>query len=219
MTPSRRTLPLLLISLATAAACGGTDATISGASGSSGYAVADGGASSQDGASDPDGAVVGGDAATADASDAGKASDGGLDPWSLPPTCSGTTVTATVGRPTDQPGSACIACHTTRGGPRWTFAGTIYPTGHEPTLCTGVNGVGSVTVVLTDTNGATQTLAVNAVGNFFGNATVASPFSAKIVRAGLERASTAPHTAAMGDCNTCHSQGGTSGARGRLVGP
>jgi hypothetical protein len=206
-------LVLLIGSLASAAACGGSSSTPepSAEGADAGDVARDAGPFARDAAE-----VV--DAARAvDA--APEPRDAAVDPWGLPPTCSGTMVAATVGRPTDQPGSACVACHTSGGGPRWNLGGTVYPTGHEPTLCTGVDGASKMTVELTGGNGSHQVLAVNAVGNFFGTATVTSPFTAKIVRAGSERASGATHTAAMGDCNGCHTQAGTGGAKGRLVGP
>jgi hypothetical protein len=38
------------------------------------------------------------------------------------------------------PGDTCITCHTANGGPDFTIAGTVFPSGHEPTNCNGAAG-------------------------------------------------------------------------------
>ena len=41
-----------------------------------------------------------------------------------------------------RPGHACITCHTQEDeGPVFAFAGTVYPTGHEPNECYGVQSI------------------------------------------------------------------------------
>jgi hypothetical protein len=120
------------------------------------------------------------------------------------------------------PGGTCISCHTSGGGedeneaPRFTIAGTVYPTVREPNDCNGVNGAG-IQVVITDATGRVLTLPVNAVGNFSSTTAVTRPFHAKVVRGGVERTMTATQTS--GDCNTCHTQNGANGAPGRIVVP
>jgi hypothetical protein len=98
-------------------------------------------------------------------------------------------------------------------------AGTVYPTVREPNNCNGINGtITGTTVVIVDANNRTHTLPVNAVGNFSAGAgTIAFPFHAKVVRAGLERAMVAAQM--TGDCNSCHTQDGLNGAPGRIVAP
>jgi mono/diheme cytochrome c family protein len=59
----------------------------------------------------------------------------------------------------------------------------------------------------------------NAAGNFFQESMTAlsTPYTAKIIKGGKERAMTASQT--TGDCNTCHTAEGANGAPGRLLLP
>lgn len=114
-----------------------------------------------------------------------------------------------------RPGGACITCHTMRGGPAYTVAGTVYPTAHEPNDCNGVNG--AVTVVVTDANGVVTNIAVNSVGNFHSNANIAPPFHVKVTNGAKVRAMGGALTA--GDCNSCHTLAGVNGAPGRVMAP
>jgi hypothetical protein len=112
------------------------------------------------------------------------------------------------------PGAACIDCHTRRNGPTFSIAGTLYPTAHEPSDCNGTNR-GNATVVITDANGVSTTLTVNAAGNFARNLrTFKAPYTAKVVSNGTERVMTTPQTS--GDCNGCHTEAGSNGAPGRI---
>ncbi|MCA9590236.1 MAG: hypothetical protein KC657_33260 [Myxococcales bacterium] len=113
------------------------------------------------------------------------------------------------------PGGACITCHSMRGGPRYTVAGTVYPTAHEPNDCNGVNA--GLTVVVTDANGAVTNLPVNGVGNFRSSTRIAAPFKVKVTDGTKERVMVGTLTA--GDCNTCHTEAGTNGAPGRVMAP
>lgn len=115
-----------------------------------------------------------------------------------------------------RPGGACITCHTMRGGPAYTVAGTVYPTAHEPNDCNGVNA-GGVTVVVTDKNGAVTNIPVNAVGNFSSRASIAAPFHVKVTNGAKERVMAGALTA--GDCNSCHTLAGVNGAPGRVMAP
>jgi hypothetical protein len=129
---------------------------------------------------------------------------------------------ANHGSPSMRPGGACISCHAMSGGeaPAFLVAGTVYPTAREPNDCNGINGSTSgTTVVIVDANSRSTTLQVNAVGNFYLQATtaVALPFRAKVVRAGVERVMSTPQMS--GDCNSCHTQDGANGAPGRIVAP
>lgn len=116
------------------------------------------------------------------------------------------------------PGQACIACHSAGGeGPRYTFAGTVYPTAHEPDDCLGVNGSAGVTVVITGADGTSVTIPVDRSGNFGSRARVAMPYTAKVVVGTKERKMATPQT--DGDCNGCHTESGTSKAPGRVMTP
>ncbi len=112
------------------------------------------------------------------------------------------------------PGVACIDCHQKKG-PLYTFAGTVFPTAHEPDDCNG--GPGSVQIVITGSDGKSQTLTPNAVGSFFSTKTMAMPYRAKVVSGGKVREMVGPQT--NGDCNTCHTQNGAEKAPGRVMAP
>jgi hypothetical protein len=115
------------------------------------------------------------------------------------------------------PGDACITCHTMRGGPAYTVAGTVYPTAHEPNDCNGV--AGGYTVVVTDANNAVTNITVNTAGNFDSRAAIVAPFHVKVMNntSGAVRAMAGSLTA--GDCNSCHTVTGANGAPGRIVAP
>jgi hypothetical protein len=144
------------------------------------------------------------------------------DPFAVAPTCtSGKTWSgSTEGSASMQPGVACINCHNSSGGeaPRFTIAGTLYPTAHEPNQCDGVNGsTNGAKVVITDANQNVITLTPNSAGNFYYTGTVATPFHAKVTDTNGERDMLAGQTS--GDCNACHTQNGTMSAPGRIILP
>lgn len=117
--------------------------------------------------------------------------------------------------PLMHPGVACIACHAMRfDSPRFSAAGTVYATGHEPDNC---NGATAATVMITDAGGATFSLQTNAAGNFYVASTLAFPIQARVVANGTSRAMTG--VVMTGDCNSCHTQDGTQSAPGRIVLP
>lgn len=124
------------------------------------------------------------------------------------------------------PGQACIACHsdqTEETPPIFLVAGTVYPTGHEPDDCFGIDGtaLADVIVRVTDSQGRVYELPVNASGNFFlEEGPFDLPYSAAVVSSKGERAMAEEQTS--GDCNLCHTeQGGGNGsaAPGRIVVP
>lgn len=123
------------------------------------------------------------------------------------------------------PGAACISCHSKGDGPRLLFAGTVYPTAHEPDDCKGAAlpnspAITTALVTIADATGKITTLQVNSAGNFLLNApktAFAYPFTAKVDYAGKSREMQHPQT--NGDCNTCHSLAGTSDAPGRIMLP
>jgi hypothetical protein len=143
------------------------------------------------------------------------------DPFSLAPTCTSNTtwLLGNEGRAEMNPGMACISCHQTSrdNPPKFTIAGTVYPTGHEPDLCNGANGADGAQVVIVGADGKTQSLTPNSAGNFSSQTAVALPYQAKVVYMGRERVMTAAQTS--GDCNGCHTQSGTMSAPGRIVLP
>lgn len=120
-----------------------------------------------------------------------------------------------------RPGFACISCHEEKHGPFFTFAGTAYPSAHEPDDCNGASsssaGTGAV-VEITDAVGEIRTMKVNKVGNFYGNLKgLTMPYTARVLVGEKERAMTTP--ADSGDCNGCHTLEGKDGAPGRIVLP
>ncbi len=127
------------------------------------------------------------------------------------------------------PGRECIHCHTTpadfggsKGGPLFSFAGTVYPTAHEPDDCFGASGPTDVTIVITDAKGTELVLDVNSAGNFFAGASLVpadftEPMHAKVVADGAERIMAG--ALESGDCNSCHTQEGTMSAPGRIILP
>jgi mono/diheme cytochrome c family protein len=144
------------------------------------------------------------------------------DPFSVAPTCtSGKSWTGgTNGSGSMQPGVACINCHNSSGGeaPRFTIAGTLYPTAHEPNQCNGVNGsTAGAKVVITDAKQNVITLTPNSAGNFYYTGAIATPFHAKVADMNGERDMVAGQSS--GDCNACHTQNGTMLAPGRIILP
>lgn len=140
------------------------------------------------------------------------------DPYGTPTVCtSGSTWTrGDRGSANMHPGGTCIDCHASEeDAPSFSFAGTVYPTAHEPDDCNGASGI---QVVITGANGASITLTANAVGNFFSRSSqVSTPFTAKVVSNGKERVMATPQT--NGDCNACHTETGNENAPGRIMAP
>jgi hypothetical protein len=142
----------------------------------------------------------------------------GSDPYNTPSVCtSGSTWThGNHGSSQMHPGGACIDCHNNSDdGPGFSFAGTVYPTAHEPDDCNGESGM---QVVIIGSDGGTLTLNANFVGNFYSQrSSIALPFTAKVVSNGKERVMTTPQMS--GDCNSCHTETGTMNAPGRIMAP
>jgi hypothetical protein len=130
-------------------------------------------------------------------------------------------------KPEMHPGRACNTCHSEQppgeDPPIFLVAGTVYPTGHEPNDCFGVDGtaLADVIVRVTDSQGRVYELPVNASGNFFlEEALFTLPYSAAVVSSKGERTMAAKQTS--GDCNLCHTEQGAgngSAAPGRIVAP
>jgi hypothetical protein len=157
-------------------------------------------------------------------SSSSSSSSGG--PYDTPLMCSSNTywMGGDSGSGNMHPGKACRSCHAVGGkasGKTFDVAGTVYPSAHEPDDCNGVSVAGAQ-VVITDATGQDFTLDVNSVGNFehqdfFGFLAFKLPIKAKVVYNGKERVMTAPQMS--GDCNSCHTQDGTSNAPGRIMLP
>jgi len=119
--------------------------------------------------------------------------------------------------PEMHPGDDCIGCHSSGEGPRFLIAGTVMNDLKDDTNCYGVEGV---TVQITDANGKVNELTTNAAGNFYlesRGGSLATPFTAKVLRGGKEKAMTAAQS--NGACATCHTAGGANGAPGRILPP
>jgi hypothetical protein len=161
------------------------------------------------------------------AADGGVTPDAGpiaplFDPFAVAAKCSSATkwTSGNKGSADMNPGLACIGCHAMGGdGPRYTIAGTLYPTGHEPDLCDGVSptSAAGAQIVIVGMDQKSVTIPVNAAGNFFWTGTLAKPYLAKVVYMGRERAMIESQTS--GDCNTCHTQNGTMLAGATMKAP
>ena len=115
------------------------------------------------------------------------------------------------------PGRACLSCHDGSGeAPRFYVAGTVYPSAHEPNDCQST-GVSGSFVEITDANQHVTQIQVGASGNFYLGQPIALPYSTKVVFQGRERPMGAQQQS--GDCNSCHTQAGASGAPGRVLIP
>ena len=141
------------------------------------------------------------------------------DPLGAAPNCTSSSywTGGTRGSANMEPGHACITCHSQQNGPHFNVGGTVYPTGHEPDDCNG-SGAGGAVVTVTDKNGVVATFTASGVsGNFSGSASLTFPITATVTFNGKTRSmGTAVST---GDCNSCHTQSGTSNAPGRITLP
>jgi hypothetical protein len=136
-----------------------------------------------------------------------------VNPYNTPLVCtSGNTSPPSEGT-NMAPGRACGGCHGS------VFAGTVYPTAHEPNNCRGANGTTTAAkVVITDANGKIYQLPVSTGGNFIATMRgVALPYTVKVVAGAKERAMASKTS--VGDCNSCHTTNGSSGAPGRVMLP
>ena len=197
---------------------GATGAT--GATGDGGMAVATGGASGRTGGSSATGGTLGstggrvgtGGGVPTCQTDAGGATgySATTDPLSAAAKCSSGRTWSVGNGETMMPGDRCQGCHV------WTAAGTVYPTGHEPTYCNGLSDT-SVSIVITDSQCRVVTLMPNAAGNFYTKATLVGELAVKVIKGGTVRrmVKRAPH----GECNACHTPEGIQGAPGRIVPP
>jgi hypothetical protein len=121
-------------------------------------------------------------------------------------------------RPEMMPGMPCNDCHTNPqkygfndGSDPFDIAGTVFPSGHEPDYCAGLDGtsVTDVVVQIEDATGKTWDLHPNAAGNFTIKNGVTYPYSARVVSSTGVRAMS--YQPLNGDCNICHTQEGSNG--------
>ena len=138
-----------------------------------------------------------------------------IDPLNAAPTCTSGQYSYDHEGYNMAPGGPCTSCHMqhAEGGydhpPYFAFAGTVFPTGHEPDNCIATPEVEQATVVIIDANGNEALhLTPNGVGNFWSDQSVALPYTAKVEYQGRERVMMTPQQS--GDCNTCHTQTGTN---------
>lgn len=131
------------------------------------------------------------------------------------------------------PGMPCNDCHANpqtygffESAPAFDIGGTVFPSGHEPDLCAGVDGTSLTDVIvhIEDAAGKTWDLHPNAGGNFLIETGVTPPYSARVISAAGVRAMS--YKPMNGDCNICHTQEGSNGgdpasavAPGRIVVP
>ncbi len=151
--------------------------------------------------------------------DGGVTMDGGADAAAV---CTSGTVWANGNQksPLMHPGMACNNCHQRMGGPNLAFAGTIYPTLHEPDDCNGKGPPPPLQVIVTDSRNKSVPMTVNAAGNFYVTARqagrVVAPFSARVVDMTNNKTRAMLGKVTSGDCNSCHSAAGANGAPGRI---
>lgn len=159
----------------------------------------------------------------------------GEDPFAQPSACeSGRFWTSDEEGDDMNPGQACNKCHAEErnegeeDAPLLVIGGTVYPNGHSPDDCYGIDGSADpfrgVQVVVTDATGRAYTLDVRRTGNFVLDEAeeFVFPYTAKVVdtQTGAERVMVDEPT--HGDCNLCHTEAGSgdgSDAPGRILVP
>ena len=222
-----RALAFVAMAPIVAIACGSTpegDVTgnspfpeVDGGNGSSSGSSGSGSSSGSSGSSSGSSGTSGDGGTTSDADPGYDAAE-----YNTPPVCTSGVNYTSGNNASMAPGVGCRTCHVIGGaasGKTMDIAGTVYPTAHEPDNC---NGIGGSTVIITDANGAAHQLPVNSVGNFynmdlFGIAAIPKPYHARVVNGGKTRSMIAAET--EGNCNSCHTEQGATGAPGRIVAP
>ena len=142
--------------------------------------------------------------------------------FSGPDTCTSNTywTRGNEGSRNMHPGMACLACHSSnRDAPDFPLAGTVYPTGHEYDDCYG-SAAQNARVNITDNRGVTRSFTVNQAGNFYTepiDGWPVFPIRATVTFNGKTRVMSGAVNS--GDCNTCHTLRGSSGAPGRIALP
>ena len=165
--------------------------------------------------------------------------EAGPNPYATPEVCtSGMSTPPVITGGSMRPGHDCMSskCHGDPAlGVEMAFAGTVYPTAHEPDFCQGASGTASaMKVSLVDAKGTTYTAEVNTYGNFYlrlldSNGVklpITAPFTqVKVVGGPAHRDMS--ESAPSGNCNACHTNAGSnpfapefpSVAPGRIMAP
>jgi hypothetical protein len=128
------------------------------------------------------------------------------------------------------PGEPCLACHAnppppyTHQGPPYVIGGTVFTTGHVPDACQPTADeqaeLSQAMVYARDAKGMLVSMIVHPSGNFYPKGLtmpVIYPITAWVSYQGRERHMLGAQMS--GDCNTCHTDPGASGAPGRIVLP
>lgn len=128
-----------------------------------------------------------------------------------------------------RPGEACVACHQSQEpGKAYFFMGTLFPSAHERNDCDALPPSQTRVEILDVNNTVVLTMTpFSPSGNFYypnrkaigqNGKNILMPYRARVVRAdgGVSLMMT-PQT--NGDCNSCHTEQGASGAPGRIVWP
>ena len=119
--------------------------------------------------------------------------------------------------PLMHPGLSCISCHAKGEGPRFQAAATVYSKLDAKDDSYGVQGA---TVQLTDSKGLVLKLKTNQAGNFFsGRRHPQLTFPVKVKVFGPTGENEMGSPAPSGDCASCHTASGRSGAPGRILAP
>jgi hypothetical protein len=217
--------PWLVLGLVSslAAACGDSGTGTDSASSTDGSS---GGGSEGSSGSAP--TTSGGGTAGTTSGGSDSATSGGGDPFGADPVCSRDEfwTKGNLESPLMHPGMACLTCHSSlepEVAAEFPIAGTVYPTGHEPDDCFGLNGGSEPTFVeITMADARVVKLPVNSSGNFLydvseNGGAVMFPITARVLQGDQERKMFTPQSS--GDCNSCHTQTGANGAPGRIVTP
>lgn len=119
------------------------------------------------------------------------------------------------------PGLACKTCHATKAFfKQYPFSGTVYPSLHEQDRCNARPPSGTKIEIIDKNGNVAITMNPSGTsGNFHSSllASVTMPYTARITANGRTSTMTTPQT--NGDCNSCHTEQGKSGALGRIVWP
>ncbi|MEZ4444653.1 MAG: hypothetical protein R3B72_36600 [Polyangiaceae bacterium] len=143
----------------------------------------------------------------------------GPNPFDVDPVCTSgqTWNSGSDGGESMYPGQACNDCHQTeKPDAIFTFAGTVYPTAHEPDDCLGAAGA---QIEIVDDAGAVTTTTTNGSGNFTLNGSFAFPVKVRVIAGGKSLPMVTALQPADGDCNLCHTQNGADDAPGRIILP
>ena len=107
--------------------------------------------------------------------------------------------------PSMRPGENCEGCHS------FSVAGTVFSGDHA----SSEQGIGAVTINITDKNGKSLSLTSNSAGNFYTNSSMTPPLTVELVSGSTTRKMTG--TATTGACAACHTSAGANGAPGRVA--